>query len=188
MSWRMSPLFTFLKLNEDIYRQAVVAMFPHLTHWGRVTHICVGNLTTIGPDNGLSPGRRQAIIWTNAGILLIGPCGTNFSEIIIGIQTFSFKKMHLKMPSGKWRPFCLGLNVLIYAIHNVAMFSCTDSKHCEKSTVPPDGDRLQTQWWKGPVYVHILGWHINGKYQAWLTRYSSPEKPKHSGLLIRFFG
>ena len=44
-----------------------------LTHWGRVTHICVGNLTIIGSDNGLSPGRRQAIILTNAGILLIGP-------------------------------------------------------------------------------------------------------------------
>ena len=84
-----------------------------LTHWGRVTHICVGNLTIIGPDHGLSPGRRQAIIWTNAGILLIGPWGTNFSEILIGIQTFSSKKMHLKMSSAKWRPFCLGLNVLI---------------------------------------------------------------------------
>ena len=83
-----------------------------LTHWGRVTHICVGNLTIIGSDNGLSPGRRQAIIWTNAGILLIGPfSGTNFSEILIGIQTFSFKKMHLKMSSAKWRPFCIGLNV-----------------------------------------------------------------------------
>ena len=55
---------------------------------------------------------RQAIIWTNAGILLIGPYETNFSEILIGIQTFSFKKMHLKMSSAKWRPFCLGLNVL----------------------------------------------------------------------------
>ena len=54
----------------------------------------------------------QAIIWTNAGILFIGPSGTNFSEILIGIQTFSFKKMHLKMSSAKWRPFCLGLNVL----------------------------------------------------------------------------
>ena len=43
-----------------------------LTHWGRVTHICVGNLTIIGSDNGLSPGRRQAITCTNAGILLIG--------------------------------------------------------------------------------------------------------------------
>ena len=83
-----------------------------LTHWGRVTHICVGNLTIIGSDNGMSPGRRQAIIGTKAGILLIGPWGTNFSEILIVILTFSFKKIHLKMSSAKWRPFCLGLNVL----------------------------------------------------------------------------
>ena len=85
--------------------------FVPLTRWGRVTHICVVKLT-IGSDNGLSPGRRQAIIWTNAEILLIGPLGTNFSEILIGIQTFAFKKMHFKMSSAKWRPFCLGLNVL----------------------------------------------------------------------------
>ena len=70
-------------------------------------------LTIIGSDNGLSPGQRQAIIWTNAEILLIGPLATNFSEISIGIQTFSFKKMHLNMSSTKWHPFCLGLNVLI---------------------------------------------------------------------------
>ena len=68
-----------------------------LTHWGRMTHICVSNLTIIGSDNGLSPGRRQAIIRTNAGILLIGPLGTNFSEIWMGIQTFALKKIHLKM-------------------------------------------------------------------------------------------
>ena len=49
-----------------------------------MTHKCVSKLTTIGSDNGLSPGRRQAIIWTIAGILLIGPLGTNFSEILIG--------------------------------------------------------------------------------------------------------
>ena len=84
-----------------------------LTHWGRVTHICVGNLTIIGSDNGLSPGRRQAITWTNVGILLIGPLGTNFSEMLIEIHTFSFKKIHLKMLIGKWRPFCLSLNVLM---------------------------------------------------------------------------
>ena len=84
-----------------------------LTHWGRVTHICVGKLTIIGSDNGLSPGRRQAIIWTNAGILLIGPLRTNFSEILSEINSFSFKKMRLKMSSGKWRPSCLGLNVLM---------------------------------------------------------------------------
>ena len=77
-----------------------------------MTHICVGKLTIIGSDNGLSPGRRQAIIWTNAGILLIGPLETNFSEILSEIQSFSFKKMYLEMSSGKWRPCCLGLNVL----------------------------------------------------------------------------
>ena len=84
-----------------------------LTHWGRVTHICFGNLTIIGSDNGLSPGRRQAIIWTNARILLIGPLGTNFSEMFIEIHTFSFKKMHVKMLSAKRRRFCHGLNVLM---------------------------------------------------------------------------
>ena len=76
------------------------------------SYICVGNLTTIGADNGLSPGRRHAIIWTNAAILLIGPLWTNFSEILIEIPTFSFQKMRLKASSGKWRPFCLGLNML----------------------------------------------------------------------------
>ena len=76
-----------------------------------MTHIC-GKQSIIGSDNGLSPGRRQAIIRTNAGILLIGPPGTNFGEILIGIQIFSIKEIQLKMSSAKWRPFCLGLSGL----------------------------------------------------------------------------
>ena len=87
-----------------------------LTDLGRLAHMCVSKLAIIGSDNGLAPGRRQAIIGTNAGILLIGPLGTNFSEKVIEICAFLFKKMHLKMSSGKWRPFCLGLNVLIWII------------------------------------------------------------------------
>ena len=59
-------------------------------------------------DANMSPGRRQAIIWINAGIVLTGSLGTNFSEIWIEIYTFSFKKMNLKMPSAS----CLGLNML----------------------------------------------------------------------------
>ena len=94
------------------YAYCAKTVFYTLTHWGRVTHICVGKLTIFDSDNGLSPVRRQAIIWTNAEILLIGPLGTNFSEILIVIQTFSLTKMHLKMASAKWRGFCLGLNVL----------------------------------------------------------------------------
>ena len=77
-----------------------------------MTHICVSDLTSIGSDNGLSPGRRQAIIRTNAGILLIRPLGTNFSEFSVEILIFSFKKMRLKVSSAKRRPFCLGLNEL----------------------------------------------------------------------------
>ena len=67
-----------------------------LTHWGWVMHVCVDKLTIIGSDNGLLPGRRQNIIWTSVGILLIVSLRTNFSYILIWIQTFSFKKMHLK--------------------------------------------------------------------------------------------
>ena len=77
-----------------------------------MSHICVGNLTVTGSllkyccsDNGLAPGQRQAIIWSNAEILLTEPLGTNFSEILIEIYTFSFKKVHLKWSSVKWRHF-----------------------------------------------------------------------------------
>ena len=99
-----------LPYNTIIHENALE--ISSLTHWGRVTHICVSKLTIIVSDNGLSSGRRQAIIWTNAGILLICPLGANFSEISIDIHTFSLKKIHFKMSSGKWRPFCHGLNVL----------------------------------------------------------------------------
>ena len=47
-----------------------------LAHRGRATHICVGKRIIIGSENGLSPSRRQAIIWTNAGLLSIGPLRT----------------------------------------------------------------------------------------------------------------
>ena len=105
-----------LRLTE--WQEVKSALIPWqnttISHWGRVTYICVDNLTIIGSDNGLAPGRRQAIIRTNAGILLFGPLGKNFNEFLIEILTFSFKKMCLKVLSAKWRPYCLGLNV-IYA-------------------------------------------------------------------------
>ena len=76
-------------------------------------HICISKLTIIGSDNGLSPDQRQAIIWTNAGLLLFGPLKTNFSEILIEIF---IQENALKVSSAKLRPFCLCLNVLIYGI------------------------------------------------------------------------
>ena len=95
-----------------------------------MTHICVSKLIIIGSDNGLAPGRCQAIIWINAGILLTGPLGRNFSETLTGIQTFSFKKMHLKMSSAKWCPFCLGLNVLMPCNYYSPMLRVTFQSCC----------------------------------------------------------
>ena len=95
-------------------------MAVYLTNWGRVTHICASKLTTIGSDNGLSPGRRQAIIWTNAGILLIGPLGINFTESFIEIDMFSFQKMHLNLSSAKRRPYYRGINVLLTGVHVIS--------------------------------------------------------------------
>ena len=69
------------------------------THWGRMTHICVSRPKVFDLDNGLSPGRRQAIIWTNVGTLLIRPLGTKFNEILIEIHTFSFTKIQNKLMS-----------------------------------------------------------------------------------------
>ena len=48
-------------------------------------HIWVDDLTIIGSDYGLLAIRLQAIIRINAGIFLIEPLWTNFSEIIIEI-------------------------------------------------------------------------------------------------------
>ena len=110
--WHIDKMAIILQITfPNLYSFLKNLLFA-LTHWGRVTHICVGKLASIVSDNGLSLGRRQAIIWNNTGILLIGPLGTNFSEILIEIHTFSFKKMYIKMSSGRWRPFSLGLNVL----------------------------------------------------------------------------
>ena len=97
-------------------------MVDLLTHWGQVTHICVGNLNIIGSYKGLSPGRRQAIIWTNDGMLLIGPFRTNFSQILIQIYTFSYTKMDLKMSSGKWWQFFPGLHVLNERLGNLTHY------------------------------------------------------------------
>ena len=122
LSWKKTIVLWF-KFHESLFLWVHLTISKHRfgswyvteqvsTHWGRVTHICVNKLTIIGSDNGLSPGRRQAIIWTNDGILLIRTFRTHISEIVSEIHTFSFKKMHFKMSSGKWRPSCLGLNVL----------------------------------------------------------------------------
>ena len=88
------------------------AIFIFLTHWGRVTRPSLVPIMSCHLAL-LSPDMCQAIIWTNAGILLIGPLGTNFSEILIGIHRFSLKKYIWKclLENGSLssRPGCVNL-------------------------------------------------------------------------------
>ena len=92
----LSFLFHYVNLPKgELFVNLCVS---RLIDWGRVTHICVGNLAIIGSDNCLSPGRRHAIIWTDAGILLIGPSETDFNEILIKIIHFHSRKFIWKCP------------------------------------------------------------------------------------------
>ena len=115
---KLNPVFPYNISRQNIPGWCIIAdtlIFTYqipLTHWGRVTHICVSELTIIGPDNGLSPSRCQAIIWIHAGIMVIWPLQANFSEILIEIRTFSFKKNVCESVVCEMAPFCLSHNVL----------------------------------------------------------------------------
>ena len=103
------------KFNDDVIKWKQFSRYwPFVRGIHRsYMHICITKQTLIGPDICLSPDQRQAVIYTNAGILLIGPLGTNFSEILSEIHTLSCKKTHFKMSFGKWRPFFFrGISVL----------------------------------------------------------------------------
>ena len=145
-----------------------------LTHWGRVTHICVSELPNIGSDNSLSPGRRQPIIWTNAGILLIRTLGINFSENLREIHIFSLKKMYFKMSSGKRWPFCLGLNVSTkphLKLENGCVITSRDIHGCSCLSIPnalivwlifvSNGDSGS---------IHVKCWHIRYRWLLHNTR------------------
>ena len=162
----LSNLILFIYLRNCLFIISLFSValllliFISLTHWGQVTHICVGNLTIIGSDNGLSPDLRQAIILTNAGILLIGPLGTNFSEFLIEIQTFSFKKMRLKVSSAKWRPFYLSLNVLnvhlICTVWHVTLMAITGITIPVPYLGDKMGDIFQTTFWNVFSWIKIV--------------------------------
>ena len=95
------------------YLTVTTGQLVYLTHWGRVTHICVSKLTIIGSDNGLLPGRHQAIIWTKAGIWSIEPLGTNFNRNSnIFIQENAFESVVCEMAAMLSRPQCVNHTII----------------------------------------------------------------------------
>ena len=100
-------------MQSNVYKYNVTWLFRHLlTYWyytgqgSGIIHIGVYiasvNWVGIGSGNDLPPVRRQTITWANADLLLTGPL-THFCEIVIEI-TKALMKMHLEVPSAKWRP------------------------------------------------------------------------------------
>ena len=77
--------------------------------------ICVSRLTIIGLHNGLSPGRYQAVNWTSAGILLIGPLETvKFKPKLIHFKQNAFKHVNWKMTAILSRPQCVNKGNNVY--------------------------------------------------------------------------
>ena len=144
--------------------------FQLLTHWGRVKHICIGNLTIIGSENGLSPGERKAIIWTSAIILLIESLGTNFSEILIEIQTFSFKKMHE--------------NGLLPVWHQAITWTDVEQLICYKE-IWNQGIRGLT-WWYG-LYWSVVGRTIVSIVSAVQCNTTNYDNTDHTSSHPSFF-
>ena len=107
-----------------------------------------------------SPGRRRAIIWTNAGILLIWTWETNFSEILSESHTIAFRKMHLKMSSAKWRQFYLGLNVVTFLapvryFRSPSFHNCAANMEVHNNFRPSAGILLTT---KLEMFISTLLW------------------------------
>ena len=71
------------------------------------------NVVTMSPDVALLAGTTQfGRVPKKFLVSQPGHLGTNFNKIFTEIHACSFTKIHLKMLSGKWWPFCLSLNVL----------------------------------------------------------------------------
>ena len=122
--WQMNVILWFL----DISLSGIT--WSHLiTHWGRVTHICVGNLTSIGSYNGLSPGRRQAIIWTNAGIFVNWTLGNklrwNFNQNSnIFFQENPFENVVWNIAAILSRPQCDNLSTILTSKYRPLISPC----------------------------------------------------------------
>ena len=118
---------------------------------GRVTPICVGEISKINSNSGLLPGRCQAIILANGGILLIGPLGTNISGILIEILAFSETVWNVcKTTTILHRVQCVSLICIfhIYVFHR--------QQPCWISSLPGAGNGSRCRAANG--WVHKFKW------------------------------
>ena len=170
--WIHSPFISKISSSIWIMKSVSPCIIHH--HCSPYCHIYASvNWVSIGSGNGLSPVRHQAIAWTNADLLSIGPLGTRFSEIKIENVTFSFKKMHLKMLCVKWRPFCPGEMSLIWrkytqlwavtAVHDDGLAVLAPLTHwgwvsqigIRKLTITGSGNGLSPGWQQAIIWTNV---------------------------------
>ena len=186
-------------ITQYIYQRIINKSFADKisTHRGRVTHICVGKLSIIASDNGVSPGRHQAIIWTNTRTLLNGALGTNYRENSIAILTFSFTKMRLKLSSGKWRPSCFARPQCVKSWYSVASMVLIKAPHLERTldvTIQLKDEKSSTNMKsvchkQGPIHDDVIKWKILPRYWPFVrgihrSPVESPHKVQWRGALI----
>ena len=119
-------------------------------------------------------GRRQAIIWTNAGIFVIEPTEKNFNGILIEIITFSFKNMHLKLSSVKWQPFFQGFNALVNITlrllhqldYGIRLHPRPTLRHWKQQTEIDIGNSTQGNVWRRRGRANTR--KVRNQYQSWL--------------------
>ena len=148
----LTPLALAINASRSFFQWLV-------THWGRVTHICVSKLTIIGIDNGLSPVRCQAIILTNAGMLLIRTFWTNVGKF----HTFSCKKMHLKtvyeMAAILSRPQCVNYDNIrctkAFVLKQIRFLNESIVKHLNRPLELDDVNRIYMLH-TALIYIYFL--------------------------------
>ena len=112
-----------LEYNNIILMLILWIMIVGLTHWGRMTHICVSQLITIVSDNGLSPDRRQAIIRKKWWNIVIWTRGKKFQwnlnrNFYIFIQENAFENVVWKMATILSRPQCVKNKIPLLIPHS----------------------------------------------------------------------
>ena len=117
---------------------------------------------------GLSPGRRQAIIWTNAGILLFQNLETSLSGILSEIHTYSFTKMHLKISSAKWRQFVsASIMSFLYKLWRLfAYYNLTEAENSKVLGVVFSGEVVQFHLLLPLCSKDLVSWQQSDNYNS----------------------
>ena len=107
-----------IKLAVHMYHETVIIL---MSHSGRLTHICVSKLTLIGSDKAWHLVGTKPLSELMLGYCWLDPQEQNSAKFNQNSYII-IKKIHLKMSSWYWWPFCLGLNVIFVFMTSLMVY------------------------------------------------------------------